>query len=153
MAGQSSFNFQIDPDLNQKKKARRRKTLVSASVFVSMTSWLDGKKGLGRRLSAASVAKIVSGVECSTRHPWKIRFRGNWSFRRNFWIRFKRNALTFLPFSFFFFPFSLSLLFAVETPRRGCCSTAKLEINVSSRNPFLIFDRYPRCYTDNETCG
>ena len=36
--GQSSFNFQIDPDLNQKKKARRRKTLVSASVFVSMTS-------------------------------------------------------------------------------------------------------------------
>lgn len=51
--GQSSFNFQIDPDLNQKKK--RRKTVVSASVFVPMTSWLDGKKGLGRRLTAKIV--------------------------------------------------------------------------------------------------
>lgn len=117
--GQSSFNFQIDPDLNQKKKARRRKTLVSASVFVSMTSWLDGKKGLGRRrLSAASVAKIVSGERTtrSTRRPWKIRFRGNWSFDRNFWIRFKRNVLTFLPFSFF--SPSLSLSFLLESKFR-----------------------------------
>lgn len=124
--GQSSFNFQIDPDLNQKKKARRRKTLVSASVFVSMTSWLDGKKGLGRRrLSAASVAKIVSGERTtrSTRRPWKIRFRGNWSFDRNFWIRFKRNVLTFLPFSFFSPSLSLSFSFwNRNSERRRCCS-------------------------------